>query len=96
MKYKILIIDDEEMILSMMEKCLKEKFSVYTVNNAKSVGIIEWKKSNTRYHIVGYQYARNGWIGIMPAYTKPYILSYYFFGTCNRTGCDKRIVCRRR
>ena len=35
MKYKILIIDDEEMILSMMEKCLKEKFSVYTANNAK-------------------------------------------------------------
>lgn len=31
MKYKILIIDDEEMILSMMEKCLKEKFSVYHV-----------------------------------------------------------------
>ena len=25
MKYKILIIDDEEMILSMMEKCLGEE-----------------------------------------------------------------------
>lgn len=35
MKYKILIIDDEEMILSMMEKCLGEEFSVYTVENAK-------------------------------------------------------------
>ena len=35
MKYKILIIDDEEMILSMMEKCLGEEFSVYTAKNAK-------------------------------------------------------------
>ncbi len=35
MKYKILIIDDEEMILSMMEKCLGEEFSVYTAVNAK-------------------------------------------------------------
>ena len=36
MKYKILIIDDEEMILSMMEKCLGEEFSVYTEENAKT------------------------------------------------------------
>lgn len=36
MKYKILIIDDEEMILSMMEKCLQEKFFVYTADNAKN------------------------------------------------------------
>lgn len=35
MKYKILIIDDEEMILSMMEKCLGDEFSVYTTENAK-------------------------------------------------------------
>ena len=35
MKYKILIIDNEEMILSMMEKCLGEEFSVYTAENAK-------------------------------------------------------------
>ena len=35
MKYKILIVDDEEMILSMMEKCLGEEFSVYTAENAK-------------------------------------------------------------
>lgn len=35
MKYKILIIDDEEMILSMMEKCLGEELSVYTAENAK-------------------------------------------------------------
>lgn len=35
MKYKILIIDDEEMILSMMEKCLGEEFSVYTAENSK-------------------------------------------------------------
>ena len=35
MKYKILSIDDEEMILSMMEKCLGEEFSVYTAENAK-------------------------------------------------------------
>ena len=35
MKYKILIIDDEEMILSMMEKCLGKEFSVYTAENAK-------------------------------------------------------------
>lgn len=35
MKYKILIIDDEEMILSMMKKCLQEKLSVYTADSAK-------------------------------------------------------------
>ena len=35
MKYKILIIDDEEMILSMMEKCLGEQFFVYTAENAR-------------------------------------------------------------
>lgn len=35
MKYKILIIDDEEMILSMLEKCLREKFLVYTADSAK-------------------------------------------------------------
>ena len=35
MKYKILIIDDEEMILSMMEKCLGDEFSVYRAKNAK-------------------------------------------------------------
>lgn len=35
MKYKILIIDDEDMILSMMKKCLQEKFSVYTADSAK-------------------------------------------------------------
>ena len=35
MKYKILIIDDEEMILSMMEKCLSDKFLVYTADSAK-------------------------------------------------------------
>lgn len=35
MKYKILIIDDEEMILSMMKKCLGEQFFVYTAENAK-------------------------------------------------------------
>ena len=35
MKYKILVIDDEEMILSMMEKCLSDKFFVYTADSAK-------------------------------------------------------------
>ena len=35
MKYKILIIDDEEMILSMMKKCLQEKFYVYIADSAK-------------------------------------------------------------
>ena len=35
MKYKILIIDDEEMILSMMEKCLRDNFFVYTADSAK-------------------------------------------------------------
>lgn len=35
MKYKILIIDDEKMILSMMERCLKDTFSVYTAESAK-------------------------------------------------------------
>lgn len=36
MKHKMLIIDDEEMILTMMKKCLEaENFLVYTANNAK-------------------------------------------------------------
>lgn len=35
MKYKILVVDDEEMILSMLEKCLKDKFLVYTADSAK-------------------------------------------------------------
>ncbi|MEH2949187.1 response regulator transcription factor [Sporofaciens sp. JLR.KK001] len=36
MKYKVLIIDDEEMILTMLKKCLEaENFLVYTANNAK-------------------------------------------------------------
>lgn len=35
MKYKILIIHDEEMILSIMEQCLEEEFSVYTAENSK-------------------------------------------------------------
>ena len=35
MKYKILIIDDEKIILSMMERCLKDNFSVYTAQSAK-------------------------------------------------------------
>lgn len=36
MKHKILIIDDEEMILMMLRKCLeKENFLVYTADNAK-------------------------------------------------------------
>ena len=35
MKYKILLVDDEKMILSMLEKCLKDKFLVYTADSAK-------------------------------------------------------------
>lgn len=36
MKYKILIIDDEEMILTMLKKCLEvENFLVYTADSAK-------------------------------------------------------------
>lgn len=35
MKHKILITDDEEMILSMMKNCLQEKFFVYTADSAK-------------------------------------------------------------
>ena len=36
MKHKILIIDDEEMILEMLKKCLQaEDFLVYTANSAK-------------------------------------------------------------
>lgn len=36
MKHKILIIDDEEMILTMLRKCLEaENFLVYTADNAK-------------------------------------------------------------
>ena len=89
MKYKILIIDDEEMILSMMEKCLKEKFFVYTANNAKKA-LALLNGGNVIPDIILLDIN-------MPEYTKPYILSYYFFDcTCNRTGRDKRIVCRRR
>lgn len=36
MKYKILIVDDDEMILSMMTKCLMEQFFVYTADTAKT------------------------------------------------------------
>ena len=36
MKHKILIIDDEEMILTMLKKCLEaENFLVYTADHAK-------------------------------------------------------------
>ncbi len=36
MRHKILIIDDEEMILTMLKKCLEaENFLVYTADNAK-------------------------------------------------------------
>lgn len=36
MKYKVLVIDDEEMILTMLNKCLKaEGFLVYTADSAK-------------------------------------------------------------
>jgi len=36
MKYKILVIDDEEMILSMLKKCLQnEDFLVYTADSAR-------------------------------------------------------------
>ena len=36
MKHKILMIDDEEMILTMLKKCLEtENFLVYTADNAK-------------------------------------------------------------
>ncbi len=36
MKYKILVIDDEEMILSMLKKCLQnDDFLVYTADSAK-------------------------------------------------------------
>jgi len=36
MKYKILVIDDEEMILSMLKKCLQnDEFLVYTADSAK-------------------------------------------------------------
>ena len=35
MKYKILIVDDEEMILAMMRQCLGEEFLVYTADSAK-------------------------------------------------------------
>lgn len=94
MKYKILIIDDEEMILSMMEKMFRGGiFRIYGGKCKKSVRTI---KCNTRYYIVGYQYARNGWAGVVPAYPRAYILPDYFFdSTGNGTGCDKRAVCRR-
>lgn len=36
-------------------------------------------KRNTRYYIVGYQYARNERVGIVPAYPRAYILPDYFF-----------------
>ncbi len=39
MKYKILIVDDEEMILSMMKKCLQDQFLVYTADSAKQTFI---------------------------------------------------------
>lgn len=35
MKQKIMIIDDEEMILSMMEKCLENQFTVLTADSAE-------------------------------------------------------------
>lgn len=36
MKYKILVIDDEEMVLSMLKKCLQnDDFLVYTADSAK-------------------------------------------------------------
>lgn len=36
MKQKVLVIDDEEMVLSMLKKCLQvEEFLVYTANSAK-------------------------------------------------------------
>lgn len=50
-------------------------FRVYGGECKKSVGVVEYK---TGYYLVGYQYAGNGRIGIVPAYTKSYILPNHF------------------
>ena len=91
MKYKILLVDDEEMILSMLEKCLKDKFFVYTADSAKKA--LELLNVTPDIILLDINMPEMDGFELCQL---PYIMPYYFpNGEGNGRGCDKGLGCWR-
>ena len=93
MKYKILIIDDEEMILSMMEKCLSDKFLVYTADSAKRA--LELLSITPDIILLDINMPEMDGLELCQL-IRSHISCPIIFLTARVTGCDKGLVCRRR